>query len=297
MTDPTDVRPPVDPLSDLSWARIERELWTRVDDAPRAAPAPARRRTAIGIGLGLAAAAALVFVLVRRPDEAPAVVIDDAPSRVVSGDSPSAISFADAHVELAAQTAVVLARQADHPTALVERGAAWFAVAPRGDRPPFVVLAGDTTVRVIGTRFRVARDGERADVEVEHGLVQVEFRGTRVQVGAHQHWSSEAPAIVAAIAPPLPPAAPPAPPAPRGEFERLTALEARDPAAALGGYLALAATAGPWAEVALFAAGRLAADRGDRRAETLLTQYVQRFPRGANRVDADHLLAHLRGAH
>jgi len=47
--------------------------------------------------------------------------------------------------------------------------------------------------------------------------------------------------------------------------------------------------------VALYAAGRLAADRKDRRAATFLTIYLRRFPNGANAEDARNLLARLKG--
>ncbi len=61
-----------------------------------------------------------------------------------------------------------------------------------------MVTAGDTHVRVIGTRFRVARHGEAAAVQVEHGTVEVEFRGATTSVGAGEEWTSERPTAVAA---------------------------------------------------------------------------------------------------
>jgi transmembrane sensor len=242
---------------------------------------------------------------------------------------------------------------------LVERGEAWFTVAPREQRPAFVVRAGDATVRVVGTRFRVARSDERIAVDVERGLVDVQFHGAMVSVGPGRRWSSETPAQTSTLAgtpPPVPvasgepaapateppsgvagaerpaavapapvvpivvhppvassgppPSAPPRsapaiddPPAPkpaartadhdRIEYDRLAALEAASPDAALTGYLALARGASRWADPALFAAARLAVDRHDRRAETLLGIYLQRFPAGANATDAKQLLARL----
>ncbi|HEX8108090.1 MAG TPA: hypothetical protein VF516_10210, partial [Kofleriaceae bacterium] len=77
------------------------------------------------------------------------------------------------------------------------------------------------------------------------------------------------------------------------EYDRLAALEPTSPAAALKGYLALARGTSRWADPALFAAARLAADRHDPRAETLLGVYLQRFPGGANAADARQLLARL----
>ncbi|MCW5808177.1 MAG: FecR domain-containing protein, partial [Deltaproteobacteria bacterium] len=323
----------------------------------------------------------------------------------VSSAAPSSVAFGDAHVTLDAQSAVVMSRGSGESTAVVERGGAWFAVAPRGHRPPFIVVAGDTVVRVVGTRFRVARIEEVTVVEVEHGLVDASFHGTHAAIGAGQRWSSAhpdeiTPVRTAAIAPaPIDPIDPPAPPmldppthdpatastadppvaepppatdhapaktdpmppsptdhapaktdpvpppadrapaktdpmppssadrapaktdpvpppadrapakadpgkktAPpvdvkatteskpaevdnRARFEQLAALEPRDPGAAIAGYLELSARGGRWAEVGLYAAARLAADRRDPRAATLLHVYLRRFPTGANAND------------
>jgi hypothetical protein len=81
----------------------------------------------------------------------------------------------------------------------------------------------------------------------------------------------------------------------RAEYERLAALEPTHPDAARDGYLALARGTSRWADLALFAAARLAVDRYDRNVETLLRIYLQRFPGGVNAADAKQLLAHLKG--
>jgi len=247
----------------------------------------------------------------------------DEPARVVAGATPSAVSFGDAHITLDANSALSMDHEATQPIALLEHGAAWFSVAPRGDRPPFEVRAGDAIVRVIGTRFRVARDGERVDVAVDHGVVEVRFRGSLVTLTAQHSWSSAKPAEVALATPPSEPtidthvanAPPPAPPAPtpdvvppvhpvppppavdadRARYDELQRLEATRPDAAIAGYLELSRGSGKWAQIALFAAGRLAIDRHDVRAKTLLTIYLNRFPRGANAADAQQLLNRLDG--
>jgi hypothetical protein len=111
----------------------------------------------------------------------------------------------------------------------LERGAAWFTVAHRLQRPAFLVHAGDATVRVVGTRFRVGRFDERITVEVDRGLVDVQFRGSAVALAAGQRWSSDAPSqisqtsTITAAAPP-PPAEPATAP--------VVAPEAPDPAPA-----------------------------------------------------------------
>jgi len=80
----------------------------------------------------------------------------------------------------------------------------------------------------------------------------------------------------------------------RVEYDRLAALEARSPDAALKGYMLLGRGNSRWAAPALYAAARLAVDRRDPRAETFLGIYLQRFPDGANAADARKLLGRLK---
>lgn len=441
--------PPVEPMSDVAWARVERGLWSRLDTgATNQLPVASRRRwlwVAVPT-LAVAAVVTLLFAtgLFGSRSEVPVVAIVDPvePSRVVAGTAPSAVSFGDAHIDLAAQSAIVMSREGESPSVLLERGKATFAVAPRRDRAPFVVRAGDIVVRVVGTRFIVSRSDEQITVAVEHGLVDVQFRGQTHRIGAAQTWSSEAPDKVAMRTPEIDPtgmggatdtntadttgttrdnaahtttgtpdanadttdhresgaqdkntgagkhtgkytgtnpnagagkttganadagksvgagkatgtdktigtgkalATPdtrgtsPAVPNTRTgsapgrtsgsadktsgmdtrtgpqpthtvtpgtltaketeatKYDRLVALERKDAAAALSGYLELSQGASKWAAVALYAAGRLAADRQDRRAATFLDIYLRRFPNGANANDARNLLARLKG--
>jgi hypothetical protein len=325
------VRPPIEPLSDVAWARIERGVWGELDAAP--APDVTRdRRWAVrpvwlAVGGALVAAAAIAAVVVmRHPVDR---VASDGPSRVTTGDGPSDLTFGDARVSVAPRSAVLLTGSAEAGAViLIERGAASFEVAPRADRPPFVVHAGAVTVRVIGTRFSVARDGDNARVAVDEGVVMVVAPGVHVMLRAGEHWPSalaSAPVIhvpsALASAPPstAPPSTPPPIPAPippplaptvpsrrpvaptaldpARAFAAAAALEAADPRAALAGYRALARGTGPWAANALYAAGRLAVDRGDATAARAdLTAYLRRFPTGPNAADARGLLAHLPGA-
>jgi hypothetical protein len=317
----SDVRPPVEPMSDVSWARLERGLWARLDGSAAghggtvttqiAAP---RSRRWLWIALpsvAVAAAIALVFAFsIDTPKplpEAPIAIVEETPMRVVSGSSPSTITVGDAHVTLDAESAVVMPRAAaSESTAVLERGAAWFAIAPRTNRE-FVVVAGDAVVRVIGTKFRVARSEERITVEVERGLVDVTFQGTTIKIAAGETWDSnpktavKTPAIIE-----MPrdvvdkkraaPVKAQGHDDERAKYERYVALEARDPKGALAGYLEISRGSSRWAEVSLYAAARLSADRGESRAKTLLDMYLRRFPRGANAADARKLLDRLQGA-
>ncbi|MEJ7599624.1 MAG: FecR family protein [Kofleriaceae bacterium] len=315
----SDVRPAVEPMSDLSWARVERGLWARLDGTATTQIATPRSRRWLWIAvpsLAVAAAAAAAFAFfINTPalPSKPVATSEEAPTRIVTGGSPSTITVGDAHVTLDAETAVVMPRTIDGTsTTVIERGSAWFAIAPRTGHQ-FVVVAGDTVVRVIGTKFRVARFEEHATVEVERGLVDVTFHGATVKVAGGQTWSSDAPQTVGvktAIAlepapePALEPALVPSEPglprkskhvaktAPtqaasddeRSKYEHYTSLETKDPKAALAGYLEISRGTSRWAEISLFAAARLAADRGEPRAKTLLEMYLRRFPRARTQM-------------
>jgi len=306
--------PAVEPLSDVTWARIERDLWSRLDTAPVPSPAPRSWRPWIVGGLATAVAIVLVILARSRGDtETVQVAQETVPTRMVSGAGPSALTYGDAHITLEPESALVMTQDPITTTAILERGSAWFSITHR--KQPFVVMAGDAMVRVVGTRFRVTRMADHARVEVERGIVEVRFRGTEYRLVAGQHWSSgettaviepppviEPPLVIKlppVIDPPTKPATKPLPPTPlqdpRATFERLSALEATDPSAAIAGYVTLANGSDRWAELALYAAGRIATDRRDARARSLLDTYLRRFPRGANADDARELLGHLKG--
>jgi hypothetical protein len=312
-------------MSDLSWVRVERGLWARLDGTATTTIDVGHRRRWLWIAapsLVVAAVIAIVFGFVvetpktKLPTVAP--VAEETPTRIVSSDSPSTITYGDVHVTLDADSAVVMPAKASS-TAVLERGAAWFAVAPRKHRE-FVVVAGDTVVRVIGTRFRVARSEEHATVEVERGLVDVTFQGTTRKIGTGQRWSSELPAKVATseadVEPievePLEDDEPPKPkhtkvkskkpsdskPAidpEREKFEKAQSLEASDRKTALALYLDVAKGKSQWAENSLYAAARLSADFKEKRAKVLIDMYLTRYPQGTNAKDARMLRERMKG--
>jgi hypothetical protein len=189
--------PPVEPMSDTAWSRVERGLWARLDAAgPVKAPVPPPRRWwMVAVPLAAAAAAAVV-VLVLRPGGDPV----DGRSRVETIASGSSVSFGESYIEIDAYSALELEHESGRPIVALERGAAWFTVAPREGRPELVVRAGEAMVRVVGTRFRVARSDQQIAVEVERGVVAVQFRGGLIEVGANQRWSSATPARIATLA-------------------------------------------------------------------------------------------------
>lgn len=195
MTQPLG-RPPVEDLSDVAWARVERNVFARISDGTITNAAAAREVTSerknrwvwLAVPSAAAAAFALAFFSMNGPSEPPTI---DEPSRVVAGSSPSRVSFGDAHVTLDANSAVVMDHKSGKPTALLENGAATFTIATRRDRAPFTVLAGDASIRATSGEFRVAREGERATVSVESGSVEIRFRGHEIRLDAHHTWSSE----------------------------------------------------------------------------------------------------------
>jgi ferric-dicitrate binding protein FerR (iron transport regulator) len=194
-------RPPVEQLSDVAWARVERNVFSRMAEGTVTSAAAARevrsdRKTNRWLWLAVPGAAAAAFALAFFSMNGPAptqTAGSNEPSRVVAGAAPSSVSFGDTHVTLEANSAVVMDQNAGKPTALLENGAAVFAVPPRNGTP-FTVLAGDATIRATNSEFRVAREGERANVSVESGWVDIRFRGHEVHVGAHHTWSSDVPA-------------------------------------------------------------------------------------------------------
>ena len=77
------------------------------------------------------------------------------------------------HLELASQTVVHRGEGAADRVALtVESGRATFDVKPNGPRV-WLIDAGAVQVRVLGTRFTVARTGAAVEVSVERGKVEV----------------------------------------------------------------------------------------------------------------------------
>ena len=189
--------PPVDAMSDVAWARVERNVLTRnqgtITSAVGANEIRGSSRTNwvwLAVPIAAAAAFALAFFSMSGPSAPTPAAGSDEPSRIVAGDAPSSVTFGDTHVTLDAHTAVVMDQSAAKPTALLENGAAEFTVPARGDRQ-LSVLAGDTLVHTSSADFRVVRQGELASVHVTTGTVRITFRGHEFTVGAQIGWSEQ----------------------------------------------------------------------------------------------------------
>jgi transmembrane sensor len=75
-------------------------------------------------------------------------------------------------VTLGAKSALDVKFSQDERTVRLAGGEAFFSVSKNAARP-FVVLAGDTRIRVVGTKFNVNYDGGRVRVSVLEGVVEV----------------------------------------------------------------------------------------------------------------------------
>ncbi len=318
----------IEPLSEARWARIERALLdTRLDTKVGAEETGERRvstiarrswRDAMPGGWRLAAA---MFVLAGAlaaisgaaawryfSPEARAEA-----TRIETAANGSRVEFGESTIDVGPASAVRLAGDDSHGVVVtLDRGRVECDVSPRRERPPFVVEAGGVEVRVIGTHFVVARTADAVTVDVQRGQVAVTSEGQRSLVSAGAHWPplAEVPSSSAPLPPPEeagghgvvdPRAGGPWAAHATGsaslhdQYDAASKLEARQPGAALAIYRELARQGGAWGQNALFAEGRLEADRGDRdEARHLLRDYLARYPIGPNADDARRLLDRLR---
>lgn len=116
-------------------------------------------------GFGLAAAAAIVVVVVAFKVLAPTISTDRAERREVSLSDGSI-------VQLDPETAVRVQMTTHERRIILSRGRALFEVAKDPARP-FLVMAGDSVVRAVGTVFGVERRNAGVVVTVSEGKVAV----------------------------------------------------------------------------------------------------------------------------
>jgi ferric-dicitrate binding protein FerR (iron transport regulator) len=288
-------------LSESRWSKIEDAVFDQLDAAPPAPIAAPQRKIRVlafgAVATGLAIAAG-VLLMVKLQSHQPSYA--HAPSRIVTGADHSHLSLGESEIDVLADTAVVASGDDIQGVLLVlEKGGIDCEVAPRGKRPPFIVQAGDTRVRVVGTKFKVSR-GAAGDVEVsvEHGTVEVTRHGETARVHGGEHWAPRvaAPAITAQTTASATTEATVQAQVRLTEkqmYESAAKHERRDPEFAMNTYRTLAHGSSPWASNALFAAGRLALERGKKsEGERILEQYLKRYPKGPNAEDAKRLLGH-----
>ncbi|MNX83847.1 fec operon regulator FecR [compost metagenome] len=157
---------------EYSWEKTGRLVALRGPDtlaeAITEAPPPASPRRALPRwAVGLAAALAVVVLsssalLWPRPAH---YATNTGERRLVALSDGS-------RVELNTETRLRAAMSPDSREAWLDKGEAYFEVAHDTSRP-FTVHMGDRTVRVLGTRFSVRRDGDKVQVLVAEGRVRL----------------------------------------------------------------------------------------------------------------------------
>jgi transmembrane sensor len=197
-------RPPLPPLSDSALHRVERGVFEALDARPlEAGPARAPRWRFVALAVTSAAAAGAIFVVRdgRRGEALPARA-----AQISTTTSGSHIAIAGATLDVAPQSAVSFGGGRDGALVVaLERGTVTCEVAPRTNRAPFIVEAGETRVTVIGTRFSVHREGAHATVSVEHGLVEVADTNMTELVHAGERFRPGEPVTRAPLASEAPP--------------------------------------------------------------------------------------------
>jgi hypothetical protein len=201
-------QPPLPPLADSALHRIERGLFEALEARPlEASPVRAPRWRALALAVTGAAAAGAIFVVRdgRRGEPLPART-----AQISTTTSGSHIAIAGATLDVAPQSAVSFGGGRDGAVVVaLERGTVTCEVAPRTNRAPFIVEAGETRVTVIGTRFSVHRVGAHATVSVEHGLVEVADTNMTELVHAGERFSPGEPVTRAPLASEAPAETPP----------------------------------------------------------------------------------------
>ncbi len=301
------------PTSEARRDRVEREVFARLDamrDVDRSnamAPVRGRRIPLIAAGFVFAAAAAsVVFLAAREAPPAPLAT----PSLVVTpvGGS-SQFTVGDSVIDAGSDTSVEVKQDGSGATTLLlARGSVDCEVAPRLNRPPFRVVAGDVTVEVVGTRFAVSRIGTVTRVDVTRGKVKVHGNGEQRFVGAGESWTSAPPvtATVTPIEPPAPveqpaqqPAEPqeielpaesarPAKPAqsPKAAYEAAVELQKKDEKQAAKAFRTIANGNHAWAALSLFSLADLQSKTDVDATLRTLDELERRFPNAGNAEDA-----------
>ncbi|MGH7020171.1 MAG: FecR family protein [Brevundimonas sp.] len=157
---------------EYSWEKAGRLVALRSPDTlaetiAEAAPPPRSRRPLPRWVMGLAATLvvgvlASTAVLWPRPAH---YATDTGEQRLVALSDGS-------RVELNTQTRLRASMSSDGREAWLDKGEAYFDVAHDESRP-FTVHMGDRTIRVLGTRFSVWRDGDNVRVVVAEGRVRL----------------------------------------------------------------------------------------------------------------------------
>lgn len=141
----------------------------------------ARRRNLgrLAGGAALLVAAAALFLVVFGKKPAPVLPATLPVAATPAAKSPKT-TFADGSIARVSDDGELVVKVAtpQRIESVLATGAADFEVTKHPERD-FVVVAGPVRVRVVGTRFRVERSGERTRVLVTEGKVEVQEGETR----------------------------------------------------------------------------------------------------------------------
>ncbi|MFI4965450.1 MAG: FecR family protein [Caulobacterales bacterium] len=165
------------PAYDVALA-VMLELQAAAPDVVRALSASPPRRPARNprgwlIAGGLAAAATIALAVMPFGAPAPAAVQTFATAK---GEHRTVRLADGSTIDLNGGSRLSVTLGAHERRVVLPQGEAVFDVAADKARP-FLIAAGDRTVRVVGTRFDVRRRGDQLSVTVERGVVEVRPAG------------------------------------------------------------------------------------------------------------------------
>ncbi len=323
------LNPPIESLSEHAWQRLEDAVIEHIRSRQARMPAPLQPRVALlfaaaSLGISVLAAATTADNLLPYPPNtgdhqtrAEDLATDpvtqapmqrsphaadlhagehlEQPSVVTTGPAEATYQLGSSELTVAPRSKVRYhGSDADGWLVVVESGSIHCEVAPRLTQPDFVVRAGTTEVRVVGTRFDVAYQEGQASVSVDEGRVLVFDGGQHSALRAGQNWPATKatdPALNGEVHTAPRPKRGASSHSARSTFELAASLETSDPERAESVYRRLSRSGGPWAANALYAQARLLKDGGrDAEADQLLSRYLKQYPRGTNAADARRLL-------
>ncbi|MDP1829922.1 MAG: FecR domain-containing protein [Archangium sp.] len=150
-------------------------------------------RVAGVVAASLVVVLGVVAAVVRTPE--PSLLPGQ---QALAVEAPRRLTLTDGSVvELAMGGQLALALADEHDVVVVlERGRASFDVSKKPTRQ-FVVKADSIEVRVIGTKFRVRREGPAVEVEVERGIVEVRDGAVVRRLVKGERWARVVQAVAA----------------------------------------------------------------------------------------------------
>lgn len=176
------------PVEELAPARIER-IEHGVMRAYRNLPPP--RRSTVGrlarTAVPALALAGVAIAFYAGRSTAPVTAPVERTLAVSTGADATDFKIGDISLRFSPGTRAQITEAAGITVAL-EQGGIDCDVAPRRERPPFVVVADDVEVTVIGTKFAVER-GDDVSVSVDHGRVKVSSPAGELFLTNGERWA------------------------------------------------------------------------------------------------------------